>query len=639
MLRETFRTLLLVAGLAVVVSVFVVASFPMQRPNESFIAAVGRFLAHAHRDRAGFPVWPTIAEAALATIPPAAAAIGLLIVLSSLTGTVLAVSPWGRLLKPVVIAISVVPSFLWPFVGYLLDPSRPFRGFHAQNAILWPALALAVGDMNWITVAGSFSDSLRKELSEPHTRIARVLGQHVLLQVWPRALVGLIGAVAARIPHLLGGMVAIEVLYNIPGLGYLVWQSILSNPPDYVVVLWVCGLGMLVSRVLSWIHAGATFLLLESRGGNRAAPQLEASDSALASAADVTSVESAPPVSGATPAPLPPQRNHENPRPIPSPPGAIPWRTWFCRTRYYLGFHPAHWVKLGIAVWIWSLTLVSFAALWTATGNGQPPNAVGALQQFRAPGPDHPLGTNAADDDVLWMIAAGFRQQALPILLAVLLCAAAAPLAAGGLLARLVPSRGWGALFAAFDAASALLAELIESIPRIVILLAGFYAFEASGLMVKLYCLMGIAFFPQMYRSVRDDLAVLGGSLFLESTRVAGVSWWTTFRENVLRNHSLQVVVVQTAVIAGSVIHADAMLGFLGIRNRGVVLTWGSVLGTGISEFLTNRPLEGVKAGFWFNDCVVWGPFAAIWMAILTTATLADALRIPATGYVYRLKG
>jgi ABC-type dipeptide/oligopeptide/nickel transport system permease component len=639
-LSELIRTLLLIAGLAVVVAVFTVACFPARRPDESFVAAVVRFLAQAHRDRAGFPLWPTIAEAASATLAPAAAAIGLLIALASTMGTLLAVSPWGRLLKPVVVAASVVPSFLWPFVGYLIDPSLPFHGFQAQSSVLWPALALAVGDMNWITVAGGFSDSLRKELAEPHTRIARVLGQHVLWQVWPRALVGLIGAVAARIPHLLGGMVAIEVLFNIPGLGYLVWKSILATPPDYTVVLWVCVLGILVSRVLSWTHEGVAHWLLSSRGPAPRTATLEESDTdsapVEATAGEFQRPALPQPARVVPPAPATALPTEAGQRP--SPPGSIPWRVWISRSRFYLGVHPAHWGKLGIAVWIWSLSLVALVALGMATASAPPSPASGALQQFRPPEPEHPLGTNAADDDVLQMIAAGLRQQALPILLAVLMSGAAAPFAACGLLSKLVPSRGLSLLFAALDRLLAMTAALVESIPRIVILLAGFYAFDSAGLMLKLYCLIGIAFFPQMYRTVRDDLAVLGTSLFLESSRVAGVSWWTTFRENVLRNHTLQTAAVQAAAIAGSVIQADAMLGFLGVRNRGVVLTWGSVLGTGISEFLTNRPLEGVKAGFWFNDCVVWGPFAAIWLAVLTMATLADALRIPATGYVYRLK-
>ena len=124
--------------------------------------------------------------------------------------------------------------------------------------------------------------------------------------------------------------------------------------------------------------------------------------------------------------------------------------------------------------------------------------------------------------------------------------------------------------------------------------------------------------------------------MFLEAMRTTGVPLRRVVMHNLLRNHCLHVVAVQSALLVASIIHLDALLGYVGIRNRGEIYTWGSILGTGIEDFLQLWPLVG--RAFQFNDGVVWGPLLAVWFAIVVMFTLADTLKVPWSGYVYRLR-
>jgi ABC-type dipeptide/oligopeptide/nickel transport system permease subunit len=180
--------------------------------------------------------------------------------------------------------------------------------------------------------------------------------------------------------------------------------------------------------------------------------------------------------------------------------------------------------------------------------------------------------------------------------------------------------------------------ELLEAIPKLVVLLACVTLFNAPHLVLKLYLVMGVIYAPQLYRAVQEDLAVLNQSVFLEATLTAGVPLWRIVTGNLLCHHGLHVVAIYTVLLAAGIVHLDAMLGFVGIRNRGEVFTWGSSLGMAVDEFEQLRPLlaDGIPVAF--NDAVVWGPASAVWLAIFAMFLLADFLKVPLGGYVYRLR-
>src|SRR5262249_30210104 len=139
---------------------------------------------------------------------------------------------------------------------------------------------------------------------------------------------------------------------------------------------------------------------------------------------------------------------------------------------------------------------------------------------------------------------------------------------------------------------------------------------------LKLFPVMGLAFAPLVYRAVRDEVGALRTSLFLEAAVTLGVSRRRILWTHVLRNHALPVLCLEGTVLAGYLMLYDAILGYCQVRQRGEVFTWGNLLGTGLEDF-TNR----VEAGLDANPMVVWGPFAAMLVAITTSVLIGDALK------------
>jgi peptide/nickel transport system permease protein len=663
--QELLRTVLLVAATLLVLGMLVQWVFPaisyetLHRVGpgpagatpESIAASqppgfwrgLGDFVLGAGRDQNGRPLLDAFCDAVWPTLGLLSAAIGLLLILSTLLGTLLAVSPRWQWLKLILLGVSAVPSFMWPFLYYLVAAWLPgakieFRGFHSGMSVIWPALALALGDLNLFSIANVYTESLRYELGRPHARISQALRGTAWLDVWPRSAVVMIGAVAARIPHLFGGMIAMEILFEIQGLGMMACKAIANVPPDYHQLVWVCAFGILVGRVFGVLHRIGVLFLMPDAGEEFTSVELAEPDgpkSGREGPATIGPGLGQTASSGASPILRIPEFVA-----IASPaPGRIPLATWAAKIRYYLRVQPANWIKLVLASAIWiafAAVLVAIGAIYPLVGDHSVPRG-GFQSEFLSACRAHWLGTDGVGSDVLTNLGRGLAQQAPALLTALLVCLAAALLAAVGLSGSHAGRgfRPW--LRRGIAACLNSLAEFVESIPKIIILLAALTFFDNSQIVFKLYIVIGIIFAPQLYRAVNEDLLVLRKSMFLEAAATAGIPWRRILWQNVFKNHCLHVVTVHSALLAGAIVHVDALLGFLGTSNRGEVFTWGSVLGVGAQEFMGLRP-GALAGGLPFNDGVVWGPLLAIWLGILACITLADALKIPLGGYVYRIR-
>jgi ABC-type dipeptide/oligopeptide/nickel transport system permease subunit len=167
-----------------------------------------------------------------------------------------------------------------------------------------------------------------------------------------------------------------------------------------------------------------------------------------------------------------------------------------------------------------------------------------------------------------------------------------------------------------------LYAELWESIPKLVVVLAALTFISYSHYSVKVFLVMGLAFTPLVFRAVRDEIGALRTSLFLEAAITLGVPRRRILWTHVLRNHALPVLFVEGAVLVGYLMLYDAILGYCQVRQRGEVFTWGNLLGTGLED-LTKRSEAGIDS----NPLIVWGPFVAMLMAIASSAVIGDALK------------
>jgi len=229
------------------------------------------------------------------------------------------------------------------------------------------------------------------------------------------------------------------------------------------------------------------------------------------------------------------------------------------------------------------------------------------------PSASHWLGTNVMGEDVLGLVAAGGRQLALPLVVAV----ASASLIGGCI-------GPWAAVFAGswLDRLLQLIVEVAESVPKVIIILAVIAYMDYEHYVWKLYMTIAAAFVPTVYRATRSEALRLRLSAFVESAATLGVPWRRIVAVHIVRNHVLPLVAVHSVALAGYVLLFDAILGFVGVRQYGEVFTWGNLLGTGWQEWT-----EYASAGLPYNPWSFWAPLGAVWICVITSVVAAEALR------------
>ena len=169
----------------------------------------------------------------------------ILVVPLSILGGVLAAMRRGKLLDRIVtvggLSAAVVPEFVWAVLFILvfgvrlkwlpvaaISPQENPSVFQQYRHLLMPALCLVMvlfGYIARITRAG-----VVEALDADYTRTAqlkglparRVIGRHVLRN----ALMPTIAVVATQLGYLLGGLVAVELIFNYPGFGQLLLGSV-----------------------------------------------------------------------------------------------------------------------------------------------------------------------------------------------------------------------------------------------------------------------------------------------------------------------------------------------------------------------------------------------------------------------------
>jgi peptide/nickel transport system permease protein len=483
--------------------------------------------------------------------------------------------------------LSAIPAFLWP---YLLDAFRWPLG---------PALFLAVGDLNAAALTGHCYEGLRRELSQAYVRTSRALGLSLWSDLWPRALVIVLDGLRARLPHLLGGTLAIELTYGIHGVGFLTFHTLTGPRPDYRLLVWVAALGIVAVRTLSLLHRAIAALLT-----HRPAAADESSPvtglSLLAMLGRGTHRASAPhafrSASPSVPAGAPPQC-----------PGAA---TRLGRRLLALWRQaPVNRVKMVLAGLLAACGLA--LAVPVATGTRYTRDDTWGIHE--RPSREHLGGTNALGEDVLTTVVLGGRQLVLP--LAVVLLAATW---IGGVLGAVAGLTVGSPLEIALD----LYAEMVESVPKLVLVLAAITFMSFEGYALKLYTVIGLAFAPLMYRAVREEVAVLRRGLFFEASLALGVPAGRVLWHHVLLRHCLPTLLREAAALVALVLLFDAILGFAGVRQYDEVFTWGNQLGAGLDEA---SKFEGT--GLAFNPLVVWAPFTAMLIVIAVATALSDGMK------------
>lgn len=190
----------------------------------------------------GRPVTDMVLAALPNTILLAVSAIGLAVVIGIPIGCYAAVRP-GSLLDQALAVLSVglvaTPSYVVAILllyffsvrlGWfpVLGAGEPGNVLDQLHHLVLPAIALAVGWIGYI--ARLVRSSLLEVLGEPYIRTARAYGQPerrvVMKYALKLACIPTVAILGVGIGELMGGAVFVEVIFNRPGLGSLVFDAI-----------------------------------------------------------------------------------------------------------------------------------------------------------------------------------------------------------------------------------------------------------------------------------------------------------------------------------------------------------------------------------------------------------------------------
>ncbi|MEN9787863.1 MAG: hypothetical protein RLZZ299_3127 [Pseudomonadota bacterium] len=108
-----------------------------------------------------------------------------------------------------------------------------------EEATLWRlvfgAIVLSVADGALAGAVGGVRALFRTERKQRYVQIAALRGEGMLENVLPNVAAALAGQLRARVLHLVSGLVVVEVVLKIDGLGDLLWSGTLKQ--DFGVVL------------------------------------------------------------------------------------------------------------------------------------------------------------------------------------------------------------------------------------------------------------------------------------------------------------------------------------------------------------------------------------------------------------------
>jgi len=237
--------------------------------------------------------------------------------------------------------------------------------------------------------------------------------------------------------------------------------------------------------------------------------------------------------------------------------------------------------------------------------------------QFEAPSWKHPFGTDIHGQDLLYRVLSGAR-----VSLAVGLAGALIALLIGAAYG-LVSGYAGGAV----DSAMMRFVEILQALPRLIILLIAINAFDARmklwlgdfadwSRIVILILALGLIEWLTMARIVRGQVLALKAQTFVTAARGLGQSHWKILTRHLLPN-LLGVIIVYLTLTVPAVILDESFLSFLGLGIQAPHASWGSLLADGASA------INPVKSYWW----LLVFPAATMSVTLLALNFLGDALR------------
>ncbi len=220
-----------------------------------------------------------------------------------------------------------------------------------------------------------------------------------------------------------------------------------------------------------------------------------------------------------------------------------------------------------------------------------------------APGtPGHPLGTDFMGRDMLSRLIVGIQAYFLPGLLAIFIA-----LLFGTLFGVLAGYRG-----GKFDAAITYITNLVDSFPRLVLILLVIAAFKPDIYYIML--VVGLTNVPVVASLIKGKILFLKQKNFIEADIALGVPTGTIILRHILWHNCRSLLIIQATLGMAEAILMETSLSYLGFGVQEPTPSWGNMVQAGANYFM--------QGTFWPSTA----PALAILFTILGFHLLGDGL-------------
>ena len=214
----------------------------------------------------------------------------------------------------------------------------------------------------------------------------------------------------------------------------------------------------------------------------------------------------------------------------------------------------------------------------------------------------HLLGTDFLGRDLQARLILGIQAYFVPGLLAITIS-----IVGGSVLGILAGYRG-----GAFDTLVTYFANLLDSFPRLVLILLVIAAFKADIYYVMV--VVGITGMPAIASLVAGKIAFLRQKSFIEAAHALGLPAHTVILKHILWLNCRAPLVIQATLGMAEAILIETSLSYLGFGVQEPTPSWGNMVQAGANYFL--------QGNFWPSTA----PAAAILATILGFQLLGDGL-------------
>lgn len=217
--------------------------------DDPFYVQYFKFVRNALQGHFGYSITgEPVGELIRARVPVSARLAGAAIAIQAVVGIALGVvGAWarsptlGRVVRGVTLLAVVIPVFVLAFlllgwVGYGSSWLQP-RGLKGWGSYVLPAISLSAASTA-LTIR-MMDAEMRSALRHPFVRYAEACGlsrrRIVTVHALRASVIPVVTFVAASSAQIIGGLIVVEAIFDIPGIGSLVMDAILAKDHNVIV--------------------------------------------------------------------------------------------------------------------------------------------------------------------------------------------------------------------------------------------------------------------------------------------------------------------------------------------------------------------------------------------------------------------